>query len=316
MTQLIARQTQRLRPTRPSKCSQSLCGVACLVLFVIAWPLAISAQSDPYVAWGDAQIDELRDEMHEDMSTSEVTLERKITYRVVHDGEINARAQMSGGDREIIVNSALLEVIDHLSTMDAVSLMWNKMGCYVAYDQYVSDLANSNTKSLLQGLPATGVSKPFPYMMSHPDICPHVSPDVITNNGRQAGDLRTITIRESIKWVLLHEFAHHLYDDFHSADLKTRRDHETRADNYAFQAMLNVHETPLVAVPVIMLFCTLENFTVEDAKSDHPAGMIRLKAMVEAGKTSPHWQNMWKLATPEQRKQIQAGLDELEKSFH
>ncbi len=103
---------------------------------MIAWPLAISAQSDPYVAWGDAQIDELRDEMHEDMSTSEVTLERKITYRVVHDGEINARAQMYGGNREIIVNSALLEVIDHLSTMDAVSLMWNKMGCYVAYDQY------------------------------------------------------------------------------------------------------------------------------------------------------------------------------------
>ena len=251
--------------------------------------------------------------MHEDMSASEVALERKITYRVVHDGEINARAQMSGGNREIIVNSALLEVIDHLSTMNTVSLLWNKMDCYASYGQYVSDLANSNTKSLLQGLPATGVSKPFPYMMSHPDICPQVSPDVITKNDRRSGDLRTIEIRESIKWVLLHEFAHHLYDDFHSADVETSRNREARADNYAFQAMLNVHETPVVAVGVIILFCSLENFTLEDAKSDHPAGLRRLKAMVEAGKKSPHWENMWKLATPEQREQMQAAFDELEK---
>jgi hypothetical protein len=271
----------------------------CLAILVvlIVFPLNDHAQDDPYVAFGDGQIADLRSELHEHMTSAEVSLDQSIHYYTVHSSEINAGARMHDGRREIIVNSALLEAIDDVATMETIAFLWNSMDCFQSYSDYFGNSVDANASLLLHGLQGHAVTKPFPYLYSHKNICPQLSPDIITKDERQAGGLRTIFIRESIKWVLLHEFAHQLHDDVlhpeaklsDSKKLDASREQEAAADSYAFKAMINPPELPTVAVPAIVLFCSQEHYSLADAKSDHPAAVRRLKAMMDAARSSPQW---------------------------
>jgi hypothetical protein len=297
--------------------------VCCLaVLVVLVFPLDSHAQEDPYVAFGDGQIADLRSEMHEHMSSSEVSLDESIHYYTVHSSEINAGARMHNGRREIIVNSAMLEAIDDLATMETIAFLWNREDCFASYSDYMGDLADSNAELLLQGMSGHPLIKPFPYLYSHKGICPQLSPDIITNDEKHAGGFRTIAIRESIKWVLLHEFAHHLHGDVlqstanlsEAKRLEISRGQETAADNYAFQAMINPPELPSVAVPVIVLFCSQEHYALVNEKSDHPEAVRRLKGMMDAARSSPQWDKTLHKGTPAQQEQIRAMLDDLDRS--
>src|SRR5260370_21800648 len=104
----------------------------------------------------------------------------------------------------------------------------------------------------MQGDPARDTVRPFQFMKSNPAICPNVSQDDMVANKRNSGNVRTIQIQEGVKFVLLHEFAHHLHNDFSpTSDLIEKRARESRADNYAFQSMLHPPETPTAAMNVI-----------------------------------------------------------------
>ena len=289
---------------------QNFLAVSVLVTSTSVFP------QDPYVAWGDARIVEIRRQMRERMSPAEAELERSISYRVVDSGGVNAVAVpiWTNGHREILVSSSLLWLIDSIVTLETVSVLWNKIDCISSYLDYIQSTINSNGVLALEGHEGSHLQAPFPFMTSHPSICPKVSPDVIDNNVRQADSIRSAVILQSIKWVLLHEFAHHLHRDVHSnRDFASDRDQERNADSYATVAMLHPPEDPIQAAGVILLFCSLEGFRTDSQKGDHPTGVERLKAMVDASRSSPVFQGVLHQATASQRARIEAGLDALEK---
>jgi hypothetical protein len=273
------------------------------------------AQDNPYVSWGQGQIADLRPKMRANMTAPDAMLEQSVKYTVVDTGILNAFAvppQANQGRREIRISSAMFETIDNFATMTTISFLWNSPKCSSAYGDYIHDLYDSNSISVSEGLRAKPTDPPFLFVKHHSDICPHISPDVILQNDRSSGGVRTVLIEQSIEWMLLHEFAHHLNNDFGRVSLPESRQRESRADNYATQTMLvSPEDSPLAAVPMIEMLCTVENFNSADTKSDHPAGVRRLKAMFDAAQGSEQWHKMWKMASPTQRQQIQATLDEL-----
>jgi hypothetical protein len=289
-----------------------------LTCFLFVAFLAISSESfaqNPYVGFGDAQIAKIRPEMREHMTPSEITLEKSIDYYTVETGEINAVAisRTRGGSREIRVSSALLEVFDDIGKMQAMAVLWDKPGCFESYLDYLHGVVQSNDALLVKRLPLESAKPPFPYMWSHKSICPQLPLDVITNDVRQADSLSSVVIHESIKWVLLHEFAHQLYNDSATGDLGRDREQEERADAYAFKAMLHPPEYPTVATAPILLFCSMEGYSLDDKKSDHPSAVMRLKHMADVTRSSPEWKEAFKDSTPAQQKQILDSLDELDK---
>ncbi|MGA9445224.1 MAG: hypothetical protein WBV26_02190 [Candidatus Sulfotelmatobacter sp.] len=289
---------------------------ACGLLFVAF--LAVSSDcfaQNPYVGFGDAQIAIIRPEMREHMTPTEITIEESIDYHTVDTGELNAVAisRTRGGRREIRISSGLLEVFDDVGKLQALAVLWDKPGCFTSYLDYLQGLVKSNDALMTQRLPLERTKPPFPYMWSHKSVCPQLSLDVITNDERQADSLSSVVIHESIKWVLLHEFAHQLYNDSATGDLGRDREQEERADAYAFKAMLHPPEYPTVATAPILLFCSMEGFSSDDKKSDHPSAVMRLKHMADVTRSSPEWKEAFKDATPTQRKQIQDGLDALDR---
>ena len=285
-----------------------------LLATILATCTSVLAQ-DPYVAWGDARITEIRRQIRQRMTPAEVELEKSISYRVVEATQINAVAvpRSVNGKRQILVSSSLLGVIDAVVTMQAVSVLWNKPDCIESYLAYIQSSVNSNGLLALEGLRGNTVQQPFPYMYSNRAICAQVSPDVITNDVRQADSLRTASIYQSIKWVLLHEFAHHLHGDVHSVDdLKMDREQERNADAYATLALLHPPEDPMQAVAVMLVFCSLEGFRTDATSSDHPPAVLRLKAMVDATRNSAEFKKTLDTAPPAQRKQIEASLAKLD----
>jgi hypothetical protein len=285
---------------------------AFLLLFVSC---RIDAQNNPYVSWGEGQISDLRAEMHSTMTPGEIALDGTIKYRVVDASVFNAAAFAQGDRREIRVSAALLQVIDAYATMNTIGFLWNKPACSAAYDDYVAKIYNSNTVAVSEGLAQKGADEPFVYVRRHPDICPQIPPDVITNNERQSGDVRTVLIHESMKFVLLHEFAHHLYEDFDDVSSAESRTRESRADDFAFRHLLmSRNDSPLAALPLLMMFCSLEDFTKGNSESDHPSGVARVKAMIADAKGTAQWDAMWSRASPAQRQAILAALDELDEA--
>jgi hypothetical protein len=286
-----------------------------LLIVMLAASTAVLAQGpSPYVAWGDAHIAQIRREMRENMSQADAQLEKSIIYRVVDTGELNAVAIPStvNGKREIRIASGLLEVIDDVVTLETVSVLWNKTDCVGNYLNYIQELVASNDVLILGGVGGNPLMKPFPYMHSKPSICPQVSPDVITNNVRQADSVRSAAILESIKWVLLHEFAHHLHGDVHSSDTKMDRKQERNADAYASISMMHPPESPVQAAVVVLLFFSLEGFTANNPAGDHPSSVQRLKDMLDFTRSSPQFAKTLDEATPAQRTQIEASLDQLD----
>jgi hypothetical protein len=269
---------------------------------------------DDYVAWGDARITEIRRQMRDRMTPAEFDLEKSIIYRVAEARDINAVAVPTSvnGKREIVVSSSLLRVIDAVVTMEVVSVLWNKTDCIESYLDSIQSAVNSNGLLALNGLHGY-TQLPFPYMKSHPSICAQVSPDVITNDVRQSDTLRSAAIYQSIKWVLLHEFAHHLHNDVHSKDnLTMDREQERQADAYATISMLHPPEDPMQAAAVMLLFCSLEGFRTGGTQADHPHAVERLKAMVDATRSSPQFKKTLDSATTAQRKQMESSLDQLD----
>jgi hypothetical protein len=286
--------------------------------FLFAALLAINSVSlaqNPYVAFGDSQIADIRQEMREHMTPAEVQLEKSINYYTVEANQINAVAisRTRGGSREIRVSSALLEVFDDVGKMQAIAVLWDKPGCFESYLDYIQGLVRSNDMLLAQKMPGEGTKPPFPYMWSHKTICPQLPLEVITNDVKQADSMSGGVIHESIKWVLLHEFAHQLYNDSTTADLRGDREQEERADAYAFKAMLHPPEYPMLAAAPILLFCSMEGFSTDDKKSDHPSAVMRLKKMADVSRSAPEWKEAFKDATPAQRKQMQDSLAELDR---
>jgi hypothetical protein len=286
-----------------------------ILFLVVAFSIGSQsrAQNNPYVSWGQGQIADLRSQMRAEMSADELTLDRSIKYRVVDSGVLNAAALVQANHREILISSALLEVIDDYATMDTISGLWNTPQCLYDYGNYISDLYDANTTAISDGGSGNPTQPPFVFIRHHSDVCPQLSPNVILNNDRQSGDIRTGLIRESIKFVLLHEFAHQLNNDSGEVSHADSRKREARADDYAFRKLLvSASDSPLAAVPVLLVFCSLENFGSDNTESDHPTGIARLQAMIDDAKGSEQWKTVWNTASPSERKQIQVALDELE----
>jgi hypothetical protein len=287
---------------------------ACFLVVCFLVGPARSIAQENYVAFGDGVIARVRAEMRNSMTAGEKSLDESIAYYTVESSEVNAFAAIKRGQREITVYTGLIEVIDYLATVEAASLRWNRPSCSGEYTSYLADLATSNFTTIMQGLPVRDTVGPFQYMKSNPAICPNVSQDDMMANKRSSGDVRTIQIQESVKFILLHELAHHLHNDFSpTSDLIEKRARESRADNYAFQSMLHPPEIPTVAINIIALFAAEEDLRLDIASSNHPSGLRRMKAMIDATRTSESWKHALTLATADQKQQIMNAFAEIDR---
>jgi hypothetical protein len=289
--------------------------ISALLVFISCAPLSGGAQNNPYVAWGEAQISDLRRQMHAVMTADEVALDRTIRYRVIDTGELNALAAKTPSGGEIRLATGLIEVIDYYSTIETVGVLWNRPECIEAYHTYVVTTAYANSTAIAVGGSASGLELPFVFMKNNSDVCPNVRPEVVTNNVNGVDNIRSTAILQSLKFVLWHEFAHELYGDFSKVSLEESRRRESRADDYAFRHMLmSPNDNPLAALSVLLLFTELESASTNKGASDHPSGIERMKAMISDTKGTSQWQNAWKSASPEQRQSMQAALDLLSQS--
>jgi hypothetical protein len=289
----------------------SLFALSGLLLF----PVLASAQTDPYVAWGQARIYEVRQEMHSVMTAQEISLDNSIHYRVLESGVLNAGALRTGGNREILVASALLAAVDNVNTMATVAVLWNSPKCLDEYIEYLGDLYASNSSAIADGLDGKPTKPPFMFMLENPSNCPNVPPSVITNNVRKAGDIRTTAIYESIKFLLLHEFAHQLNNDFDGpTDAASRRAAESLADSFAVTKMLkSPSDNTLAALSMMVFFASLETLGSDESQWDHPTGAHRIKAMLTSVNGTPEWNAMWVRTTQAQHKQFETALAALDK---
>jgi hypothetical protein len=62
----------------------------------------------------------------------------------------------------------------------------------------------------------------------------------------------------------------------------------------------------------MLIFCSLEGFRTDGTNADHPPAILRLKAMVDATRNSAQFKKTLYMATPAQRKQIEASLAKLD----
>jgi hypothetical protein len=278
-----------------------------LVIVVSALSSLSVGQVDKYDAHiGDAQIASLREEMHERMTSQEVALDNSIRYSIVKSNLFNAHPLKQDGRREVIISSALIQAVDELATMETAAFLWERMECLGQFMDY------QRNRLIQKDMHSTSTTNPWSFIKSHPSICPKVTPDALYHNERGSGEFREIIIIKSIKWILLHEFAHQLYDDFGEANRKESREREARADNYASLAMLNPPETPILAMYTILLFCYFDEFDLSNS-GDHPIGVMRLRAMMDATLSSPQGQAILKLETPVQRQALEEALNQIDK---
>ncbi|HSY99635.1 MAG TPA: phage exclusion protein Lit family protein [Terriglobales bacterium] len=282
------------------------------IISILVLPLPPQAENNYYLSWGRRKISYLRDEIHTSMTPEQVKLEKLITYVIVDKELFNAISDAPQGKREVKIYWGVFEGIDYLSTMNTVALLWDRPQCLIKYGDYLHRIYESNAVSVSNNLRENPIEPPFVFMKSNADICPQVSPEVVLNNEQKSAAVRTVLILQSIKWVLLHEFAHHLYNDFDAVDPAISRQREERADAYATQTMLvSPDDNPMSAIPVLILFCSVEDFNLYDKRQDHPTGLKRVKTMFETARKSDKWKNMWDTASPSQRTQIQAMMDHL-----
>jgi hypothetical protein len=168
--------------------------------------------------------------MHAHMTSQEKALDRSIHYSIVQSDVLNADATKENGNREIIISSALIQAIDELATMNTVAFLWKRIDCLSAFAEYQRKMRTQ------PGPHPNATTNPWSYIKSHPSTCPQIRPEALYQNEKGSQELRVVLMMESVKWVLLHEFAHQLYGYFDQVEdnesrkgaalLRLRLDHD------------------------------------------------------------------------------------------
>jgi hypothetical protein len=269
---------------------------AAAVLFGCCAPVAMAqsanelAQADQllrfYKARADILLEGLRPELRKGLSLRELEIERGVVYQTFVNNGINAYARKQGGRSYTVFSAGLVEVIDWLSTAMAFTTMGQKT-CGEKYASYLIEGIAENTaryNDRSQALRTVGT--PFYFAQSEPQLCPGLTLERFQSN-HNADDVREIAISACLQLVAAHELGHHIDRDADSlpASPAESRRREAAADAFAFRNLIRSGRNPMIAVPVLLLFAGIENFSLEaEDRASHPAGVRRLESMIEAAR--------------------------------
>jgi hypothetical protein len=220
-------------------------------------------------------------------------------------GNTNAFARADG---TTIITSSMLQIIDSMATVMAASQAFGKQECLTEYVDYLSEGVRQNSRLARQGKPAQPVLMAFGFGDSRPDICSGLTEAEFRANAKM-DDLRELMVYSSLTYLIGHEFSHHrngdpkyrmVSPDERRRDAASGRDvswevtpeeqklKEARADSFGFQKMMEMGQNPFGAVPVLLFFGGIENFSIEQTvDADHPAAILRFDEMIEYATSDP-----------------------------
>jgi hypothetical protein len=298
---------------------------------LLFWTLLVSCigacggQSDGYHppasysdvrVFGETLISQVRRSINSDLSDQDRALDSKITYGVSDRWDINAHARNVEGQRNTIVDKGMVASIDSLSIMQGATTVPLNLKCNASYLTYLSDSAVRNAQLVLHGAEPSPIMDAFEFMHRHKSSCPQIDAAQWTATDSVYAEIRNFILGEQMKFILLHEFAHHKYGDTDSkCSIDEQQSREERADAFAFKTMMRPPKTPLGGIGIIGLFASMENFSDSDQQSDHPAGGRRMKALVLVARDymdSPPFQELLKKQGPQVQMQWKAFLKYLE----
>ena len=266
-----------------------------ILLMTIGLPTAISQEPTPeraqwFLDWYTARakvliLDERRD-IRETLSPGEQRRERGIEYVVRNTNGFNAFAYREDSQDRIMITSGFVELIDWYSTAFALTAAYGAHECAMSYYDYANNIIFDNDRVGSGNRKLTAVLSPFGYLLKHRDICPPITVDEFKANNKADG-LREFAIRASLRMLLAHELGHHLLNHplTKAKSLEVHRQRETDADSFAFRKMIAEDYNPIAAIPVMILFCGIEGYSMDgEGRSDHPAALRRMLAMFTAGR--------------------------------
>lgn len=256
-----------------------------LAFMPVAFSVASLAQNrdmDFYARNGMSAIMPSWDSIRQQVPPQDRKIADQVRLVVQPTEGVNAWASIESGSRTITITAGILEIIDWLATAEAVNAITGEKLCQTSYVKYLGDGVADNTDRHSSGLPPKIVTSPYQFYMAHRSICSAVGPDLVNSNQR-ATLTRNLVMNESIKYILGHELGHQVYDyPFAKVNWCEQQKREIRADSYSFALLSHSGESPLLAMPVLLIFASVEGFTTDDRYNTHPAAMKRAVAMIEA----------------------------------
>jgi len=244
---------------------------------------------DSYTAWAKLLILDERRDVRKVLSLGELSRERDIDYEVDNTNGVRAFAYKDPKDHSkdyIVISAGLVEIIDFYSTAYALAGAYGANACADSYYDYANNVVLANDRAAANGSSLNFQLGPIEYLVKHRDICPQVTRDAFKSN-KTAASLRELAIEACLRMVLAHELGHHLlnHTSTRSQSLEDSRQRETAADAFAIRTLIAEKINPIVAVPVMILFCGVEGYSADNEfRSDHPAAARRVLAMLTAGR--------------------------------
>jgi predicted Zn-dependent protease len=207
-----------------------------------------------------------------------------ITYDVIATWNANAQAIDLADGPHSGIGAGFLAVIDWVSTAMAIGYKYHDDRCATAYIHSLSDAIIQNSRAASGTGKYAIIGSPFAFALSSPTLCPGVT-EAAFRADQHADDLRELWIRGSLDYVLAHELGHHVlgHTATSPANYPESRQREAKADAFAFRVMAKAGLNPVLCVPVMLLWCNLEGFSIE-GEGTHPAGVRRMRVMIAAAR--------------------------------
>ena len=275
--------------------------LGCLVMTT---PLLGQPQLDPAQAQieriqllGSRSISAFRRQVRPQLTARQQVIEEAIQYRVAPSVAVNGVAYIDDSDRRRIdIGAGLLQVFEFMSVA-LVMPRWTDRECAATYVDHIIDTVVENGRRHSLGVRLSPVYDPLMYGARNQPVCAGLSfarmqadPEGTRNQVAALGG--------SIRWFLAHELAHHVLghvesplarSDLPQAELlKLSRTREQEADAFAFK--VSVYDGPgsiAFAFPAYLVVAGLGGDVENEALETHPAGLRRIRLLIEALETLP-----------------------------
>jgi hypothetical protein len=235
-----------------------------------------------YQSIGNLMLARVRQALRDQSTPADRALQDQIDASIVPAAWVNGVAYQRGGKRYIEITAGMIEIIDWVATAEAMTVAAGHKDCEIRYVNYLGDAIAQNTGLYRDKMQLASVPSPYLFYDHNRPSCPHVTQQDIQHNER-ANLTRDLVMNESLMQVFAHEVGHHKYNDTASSvPWCEQQKREARADAYSFQVLTGPDQSPLVAIPVLLIFATVEGFSGEDNDQTHPAALKRVLAMMEA----------------------------------
>lgn len=229
-------------------------------------------------------LSEVRDELRVTLTDEQRAIESTISYRIVLGGNCNAVARIMDGERTIETTAGFIQVIDWVATALAIGERFGAAECLDAYMHSLTEGILDNSDRIAAHERLRLVMSPLIFVRDNRDVCPSIN-EASFRAKHGADEMREMLLRGGLKFLAAHELAHHIFGHVgrRPNNVDSIREQERRADQFAFERMGLSHTNPINAMPVLLLYGSLEGFSIEGEDTrDHPAGVRRFATMLEA----------------------------------